>query len=93
MIDVMSSNQHHPRAALTRIMEADNQAKHKRPTVDVDAGKYHGHLVTFHFGPESPPKQSQGQAASTSTQHQQGEHNNPVTSSASHNFMRNYAST
>lgn len=93
MIDVMSSNQHHPRAALSRIMEADNQAKHKRPTVDVDAGKYHGHLVTFHFGPESPPKHSQSQAASTNTQHQQGEHNNPVTSSASHNFMRNYAST
>lgn len=52
----MSSNPYHPKSALSLIPRANSNSKQKRPKVDVDAGRYHGHLLTFVFGPESPPK-------------------------------------
>lgn len=52
-------NPRHPKASLAYVMPADPSANHKRPKVDVDGGNYHGHLVTFIYGPESPPKRKE----------------------------------
>lgn len=52
----MSSNQHHPKAALVHVVRGDNRAERKRPTIDVDQGKLHGNLLITSYGPESPPK-------------------------------------
>lgn len=52
-----ATNPKHPKASLAYLMPADPSAKHKRPRVNVDGGKYYGHLVTFLYGPDSPPKQ------------------------------------
>ncbi|PWN38536.1 uncharacterized protein FA14DRAFT_153860 [Meira miltonrushii] len=87
-LDSMSSDQTHPRAAISYRVGADQRVKHKRPRVDVDAGKYHGHLLTFVFGPESPPKHGTQGQSSANTGHQQGGHGDPL----AHDFTQTYAS-
>lgn len=66
-----SSNPKHPKASLAYAMPADPSANHKRPRVDVEGGKYYGHLVTMLYGPESPHKQNNPSQPSSSNNHGQ----------------------
>lgn len=54
----MSHSQYHPKAAIFHNLPGDQHANRKAPTIDVDPGRLHGHLLTTVYGPESPPKSS-----------------------------------